>query len=71
MDNAPDTYAQLISFLDTGGAQYRLIDHEPEGRTEVVSPRQPLQPTSRSARSSSATPQACAKQPTGRWGASP
>lgn len=33
-----DTYEQLISFLDQHGAQYRLIDHEPEGRTEVVSP---------------------------------
>jgi Ala-tRNA(Pro) deacylase len=33
-----DTYAQLIGFLDQHGAQYRLIDHAPEGRTEAVSP---------------------------------
>jgi len=33
-----DTYAKLIKFLDDNGAQYRLIDHEPEGRTEIVSP---------------------------------
>ena len=33
-----DTYAKLIKFLDENNAQYRLIDHEPEGRTEIVSP---------------------------------
>ncbi len=33
-----DTYTQLIGLLDHHGAQYRLIDHAPEGRTEVVSP---------------------------------
>jgi len=33
-----DTYAQLISFLERSKAQYRLIDHKPEGRTEIVSP---------------------------------
>jgi Ala-tRNA(Pro) deacylase len=33
-----DTYTRLISLLDAHGARYRLIDHEPEGRTEVVSP---------------------------------
>lgn len=33
-----DTYTQLIEFLDENKAQYRLIDHEPEGRTEIVSP---------------------------------
>jgi Ala-tRNA(Pro) deacylase len=33
-----DAYAQLIAFLDQHGAQYRLIDHAPEGRTEIVSP---------------------------------
>lgn len=33
-----DTYSQLITFLDQHGAQYRLIDHAPEGRTEIVSP---------------------------------
>src|SRR5713226_7935600 len=33
-----DTYTQLINLLDQHGAQYRLIDHAPEGRTEIVSP---------------------------------
>jgi Ala-tRNA(Pro) deacylase len=33
-----DTYTQLITFLDENSAQYRLIDHEPEGRTEIISP---------------------------------
>lgn len=33
-----EAYAQLIAFLDRHGAQYRLIDHAPEGRTEIVSP---------------------------------
>ena len=35
---AGDTYSQLIAFLDEHGVAYRLIDHAPEGRTEVVSP---------------------------------
>lgn len=30
-------YARLIADLDAAGARYRLIDHPPEGRTEVVS----------------------------------
>src|SRR3990172_6075848 len=33
-----DTYTQLIAYLDQHGAQYRLINHPPEGRTEIVSP---------------------------------
>ena len=33
-----DTYARLTALLDQHGARYRLIDHPPEGRTEVVSP---------------------------------
>lgn len=33
-----DTYQRLIDLLDEHGAQYRLIDHEPEGRTDLVSP---------------------------------
>lgn len=33
-----DTYSQLIKFLDKNKAKYRLIDHPPEGRTEIVSP---------------------------------
>jgi len=31
-------YTQLIELLDRHQAQYRLIDHPPEGRTEIVSP---------------------------------
>lgn len=31
-------YARLIEMLDRHGAQYRLIDHPPEGRTDLVSP---------------------------------
>ena len=33
-----DAYTQLIERLDAHGARYRLIDHAPEGRTELVSP---------------------------------
>jgi Ala-tRNA(Pro) deacylase len=33
-----DTYTHLIAFLDGQGVSYRLIDHAPEGRTEIVSP---------------------------------
>lgn len=33
-----DTYTHLIEWLDGQGVPYRLIDHAPEGRTEVVSP---------------------------------
>jgi Ala-tRNA(Pro) deacylase len=32
-----DAYERLIALLDGKGAVYRLIDHAPEGRTEVVS----------------------------------
>ncbi|MET0134705.1 MAG: YbaK/EbsC family protein [Kibdelosporangium sp.] len=32
-----DAYEQLIALLDGKGAAYRLIDHPPEGRTELVS----------------------------------
>lgn len=32
-----DVYARLIGELDASGARYRLIEHAPEGRTEVVS----------------------------------
>lgn len=34
---AADAYARLVADLDASGARYRLIDHAPEGRTEVVS----------------------------------
>src|SRR5262245_58000462 len=33
-----DTYARLVALLDEHGARYQLIDHAPEGRTELVSP---------------------------------
>lgn len=32
-----DAYQRLLRFLDEGGARYRVIDHAPEGRTDVVS----------------------------------
>jgi Ala-tRNA(Pro) deacylase len=32
-----DLYERLVSDLDAAGARYRLIDHAPEGRTDVVS----------------------------------
>lgn len=32
-----ETYAKLIGLLDSQQARYRLIDHAPEGRTEIVS----------------------------------
>ena len=32
-----DTYTKLIELLDTNGAKYRKIHHEPEGRCEIVS----------------------------------
>ncbi len=32
------TYKELMAFLDKNKAIYRLIDHPPEGRTEIVSP---------------------------------
>jgi Ala-tRNA(Pro) deacylase len=32
-----DAYDRLLSILDNGGATYRVIEHEPEGRTEIVS----------------------------------
>jgi Ala-tRNA(Pro) deacylase len=32
-----DTYTRLIDLLERHGVPYRLIDHAPEGRTEIVS----------------------------------
>src|SRR5215467_7537617 len=32
-----DTYTHLIALLDRHRVAYRLIDHAPEGRTEIVS----------------------------------
>ncbi|GAB3420182.1 YbaK/EbsC family protein [Flindersiella endophytica] len=34
---AGDAYDRLVELLESAEADYRLIDHEPEGRTEVVS----------------------------------
>ncbi|HAT45997.1 MAG TPA: hypothetical protein DCS90_12925 [Ktedonobacter sp.] len=36
--NQEDTYEQLIAFLAQHEVPYRLINHAPEGRTELVSP---------------------------------
>jgi Ala-tRNA(Pro) deacylase len=37
-DDSHETYERLITLLDEHGATYRLIDHSPEGRTDIVSP---------------------------------
>ena len=34
---ALDRYERLVADLDASGARYRLIDHPPEGRTDLVS----------------------------------
>ncbi|HEV2345265.1 MAG TPA: YbaK/EbsC family protein [Actinocrinis sp.] len=36
-DVSADVYGKLIALLDERGAGYRVIEHEPEGVTEVVS----------------------------------
>ena len=36
-DSAADPHARLIQLLDDQRASYRIIDHPPEGRTEIVS----------------------------------
>ncbi|SEG70466.1 Ala-tRNA(Pro) deacylase [Actinacidiphila yanglinensis] len=36
-DGDHETYDRLIGLLDEHGAQYRIIDHAPEGATELVS----------------------------------
>jgi Ala-tRNA(Pro) deacylase len=33
----PDAYAQLVALLSQSDVDYRVIDHPPEGRTELVS----------------------------------
>ena len=38
MTDEAGAYERLIALLDAEGVEYRLIDHAPEGRTEVVSP---------------------------------
>lgn len=37
VEKLADTYTRLIELLDQHGAHYRLIDHDSEGRTELVS----------------------------------
>jgi Ala-tRNA(Pro) deacylase len=37
MPESDNAYEKLIALLDAHGASYRLIDHEPERRTEIVS----------------------------------
>lgn len=37
MININDTYTRLIALLEQHGVPYRLIDHPPEGRTNLVS----------------------------------
>lgn len=37
MHSAHDTYEKLITLLDEHHATYRLIDHEPQGQTNLVS----------------------------------
>ena len=32
-----DAHERLVALLDAAGARYRMVQHEPEGRTEVVS----------------------------------
>lgn len=36
MQTQPDTHEQLRELLNEEGAAYRVIEHEPEGRTEVI-----------------------------------
>src|SRR5215468_7723147 len=38
METEIDSYTRLITLLDQHRASYRLIDHAPEGQTEIVSP---------------------------------
>lgn len=37
MATATDSYDRLIGLLDAGGARYRVLDHPPEGRTDLAS----------------------------------
>ena len=38
MSDTDLAYRRLIHILDDSEASYRIIDHEPEGRTDIVSP---------------------------------
>ncbi len=40
-----NAYERLVALLEENGARYPLIDHEPEGRTEVVSPMRGNEPS--------------------------
>lgn len=42
---AGDAYDRLVELLESNNARYRLIDHEPEGRTEIVSDLRGHQPS--------------------------
>jgi Ala-tRNA(Pro) deacylase len=37
MPAGDQAYVRLLDLLDQHGARYRVIEHEPEGRTEIVS----------------------------------
>src|SRR5437868_4998638 len=37
MTAIPDAYERLLALLDGQGARYRVIEHAPEGRSEIVS----------------------------------
>ncbi|HET6845400.1 MAG TPA: YbaK/EbsC family protein [Anaerolineales bacterium] len=36
MDATTDTHARLCALLDNEGAVYRVVEHAPEGRTELI-----------------------------------
>ncbi|MBI2572504.1 threonine--tRNA ligase [Candidatus Woesearchaeota archaeon] len=43
--NANATYVKLLNYLDENKAHYQLIDHAPEGRTDLVSPMRGNKPS--------------------------
>jgi len=36
-EGSPDIFGRIVSLLDEGQARYRVIEHEPEGRSEHIS----------------------------------
>jgi Ala-tRNA(Pro) deacylase len=48
--SAPDVLRKLLDLLEAGSASYRMIEHEPEGRTDVASVlrRHPLEQAAKS-----------------------
>jgi Ala-tRNA(Pro) deacylase len=36
MESTTDTHQRLCDLLDREGAAYRVVEHEPEGRTEII-----------------------------------